>query len=144
MAADEMKTIRDLDTTLLNEHKHRLWMYFAEEDEWVGEQKAVVLRSFEADPETIRVVHGHHDIPHAFCISEPSVSLNNGSCGHVFCRPWRATRHAMSPMAFNWLCIKCSMNSQCLDSVLCFVTPFISALHQSFQSLVADISVLSP
>lgn len=75
MARDEMATITDLDTVLLNEHKHRIWMFFAENDEWVGEQRAIILRLFDADPESIRVVHGHRDIPHAFCISEHDISV---------------------------------------------------------------------
>ena len=65
-----MKTIRDVDVALLQQHKHRLHMYFVEEDRWVGEQKDAILRVFEADPGSVKIVHGHPDIPHVFCISE--------------------------------------------------------------------------
>lgn len=74
MANDEMNIIQDLDVALLDAHKHRLFIYFAEEDDWVGEQREVLLRAFEADPGSVRVVHGHLDIPHAFCISRCLVS----------------------------------------------------------------------
>lgn len=69
MAHDEMNTVRDLDIGLLNKYKDRIWFYYAEKDNWVGEQKEVVLRSINADSDYVRVVHGHRDIPHAFCIS---------------------------------------------------------------------------
>lgn len=65
-----MKTIRDVDATLLQEYKHRLHMYFVEEDHWVGEQKDAILRVFEADPGSVKIVHGRPDIPHIFCISK--------------------------------------------------------------------------
>lgn len=70
MAHDEMNNVRDLDVALLNQHKDRIWFYYAERDNWVGDQREVVLRSINADPDYVRVVHGHRDIPHAFCISE--------------------------------------------------------------------------
>jgi len=69
MADEEMKAIHDLDIDLLWEHRHRLSMYFSDQDEWVGEQRNVITRCFRADPGDIRVVHGQHDIPHAFCIN---------------------------------------------------------------------------
>ncbi|KAG5647570.1 hypothetical protein DXG03_008923 [Asterophora parasitica] len=53
MAHDEMKEIRDLDMPLLGVHKNRLWFYFAEQDDWVGDQKDVILRSFKPDPHNI-------------------------------------------------------------------------------------------
>ncbi|KAH9836976.1 uncharacterized protein C8Q71DRAFT_756340 [Rhodofomes roseus] len=69
LADQEMKTIRDLDAALLQTYAHRLHMYFADEDGWVGEQKGSVLRAFHADPGSVKVIHGHPDIPHAFCIN---------------------------------------------------------------------------
>ncbi|KAH9937244.1 uncharacterized protein B0H18DRAFT_969736 [Fomitopsis serialis] len=69
LADQEMKTIRDLDIALLQTYSHRLHMYFADEDDWVGEQKGPVLRAFNADPGSVKIVHGHPDIPHAFCIN---------------------------------------------------------------------------
>ncbi|KDQ63374.1 hypothetical protein JAAARDRAFT_29400 [Jaapia argillacea MUCL 33604] len=76
MAHDEMKTIRELDVALLDEYRHRICMYFAEDDDWVGEQREAILAAFQADPGTVRIVHGHPDIPHAFCINhgEPLAS----------------------------------------------------------------------
>lgn len=68
MAHDEMINIRQLDSELLNRHKDLLWMYFAECDDWVGQQKVAILGACEGD-ET-RVFHGDSDVPHAFCISE--------------------------------------------------------------------------
>ncbi|GLB35983.1 putative lipid-droplet associated hydrolase [Lyophyllum shimeji] len=69
MAHDEMGTIRDLDIDLLEMHRDQLWFYFAERDDWVGEQRENVLRSLKPDSENVRVVHGHHGIPHSFCIN---------------------------------------------------------------------------
>ncbi|TRM65957.1 hypothetical protein BD626DRAFT_546363 [Schizophyllum amplum] len=69
MANDEMKQIQDLDAALLEEHRHRIWMYFAEEDGWVGDQREVILHSFHPEPGSVRIVHDVHGIPHAFCIS---------------------------------------------------------------------------
>jgi hypothetical protein len=81
MAHDELANVRDLDTALLNKHKDLIWMYYAEKDDWVSDQRETVLRAIDADPGYVRVVHGHRDIPHAFCISETlvacaSISLN--------------------------------------------------------------------
>ncbi|KII94198.1 hypothetical protein PLICRDRAFT_50181 [Plicaturopsis crispa FD-325 SS-3] len=69
MAQDEMRTIRDLDTHSLDIHKHHLWLYFAERDDWVGAQREVVLRALRTEPDSVRIVRGHGDIPHAFCIN---------------------------------------------------------------------------
>lgn len=69
LAHDEMCTIKDLDVALLQEYRHRMHLYFAEEDDWVSEQKEVILRAFDADPGFVKIVHGHQDIPHAFCIN---------------------------------------------------------------------------
>jgi hypothetical protein len=70
MSHDEMNNIRDLDTSLLDKHKDRIWFYYAEKDDWVDDQREVVLQAIDDDPENVRVVRGHKDIPHAFCISE--------------------------------------------------------------------------
>jgi hypothetical protein len=78
MANDEMNTICDLDTTLLSENRHRIWMYFAEKDDWVGDQRENVLSAFGVDLESAKIVHGQGDIPHAFCIRELCVSLTSG------------------------------------------------------------------
>lgn len=69
MAHDEMNNIRDLDTLLLNMHKGRMWFYYAEKDDWVGDQREAVVRAINAGPANLRLVHGSLDIPHAFPIS---------------------------------------------------------------------------
>ncbi|ESK98064.1 hypothetical protein Moror_441 [Moniliophthora roreri MCA 2997] len=69
MAHDEMQTILDPDVELLKRHKHQLCMYFAEMDDWVGEQREILLRSFNADPGSVKIVHGRSGVPHAFCIN---------------------------------------------------------------------------
>ena len=68
LADEEMKTIMGLDEGLMNQQQHKLWLYFAEYDNWVGESKEHIIKTFHADHKALRVVHG--DIPHAFCISE--------------------------------------------------------------------------
>ena len=70
MAHDEVNNIRDLDTSLLDKHKDKIWFYYAEQDEWVDNQREVVLHAIDAEPGYVRVVRGHKDIPHAFCISK--------------------------------------------------------------------------
>ncbi|KAI0045637.1 hypothetical protein FA95DRAFT_1560989 [Auriscalpium vulgare] len=69
MAHDEMNTITDLDVVLLDRHIEHLWFYFAEEDDWVGDQREVILHALHGTPAAVRVVHGHRDIPHAFVIN---------------------------------------------------------------------------
>ncbi|KAJ3989567.1 hypothetical protein F5890DRAFT_1650567 [Lentinula detonsa] len=69
MAHEEMNTIRELDVNLLETYRHRIHMYFAETDGWVGNNKDVILRSFNPDPGSVNIVHGDHGIPHAFCIN---------------------------------------------------------------------------
>lgn len=68
MANDEMRTILDLDVVLFDEHKHKFWSFFAEQDGWVGESKNSVVRAMGQDLHSIRVVHGKYGIPHAFSI----------------------------------------------------------------------------
>lgn len=81
MADAEMQGIKDLDISLIIQHKHCLRFYFAQHDDWVGENREVVLESFEAEAETVSIVHGHHDIPHAFCI-------NHGEAVAEQCHEW--------------------------------------------------------
>ena len=69
MANDEMETVRELDADFIQEFAHNLWFYYAEEDGWVGEQRAVVVRALRGTPAESHVEHGHAGIPHAFCIS---------------------------------------------------------------------------
>jgi hypothetical protein len=71
MANDEMETVRELDTDFLRDFAQNLWFYYAEEDDWVGDQSAVVLRALRGTgaPTESHVVLGRPGIPHAFCIS---------------------------------------------------------------------------
>lgn len=69
MANDEMISIRELDVATLDTYRHQIWFYFAEKDDWVDQGRETILQVFRADPDTVKVVHGHCDIPHAFCIN---------------------------------------------------------------------------
>ncbi|EJD03692.1 uncharacterized protein FOMMEDRAFT_83275 [Fomitiporia mediterranea MF3/22] len=69
MAREEMATIKDLDKVLLHEVKDRLYFFLAEADDWVGINKDAILREMSDDLHSVRVVHGQHGIPHAYCIS---------------------------------------------------------------------------
>ena len=68
MAHDEMSNIRQLDSELLVRHNSLLWVYFAQCDEWIGQQKAAILAALGGDE--ARVFHGESGVQHAFCISE--------------------------------------------------------------------------
>ncbi|PCH33924.1 hypothetical protein WOLCODRAFT_94475 [Wolfiporia cocos MD-104 SS10] len=69
LANDEMNTIKDLDITLLQKYRHRIHLYFAQTDDWVGKNRETILRAFHADPDSVKIVYGQQDIPHAFCIN---------------------------------------------------------------------------
>lgn len=71
MAHEEMNQVRELDTALLHKYKDRIWFYYADHDDWVGEQRGFVLRVLDADSDYVKVVPG---IPHAFCISKSAVN----------------------------------------------------------------------
>ena len=71
MAHDEMKTIRVLDEDLLAAHKEKIWFYFARKDDWVGESRNDIVRI--VGKESLRIIEGEEDIPHAFCISKFSL-----------------------------------------------------------------------
>lgn len=70
MGAEEMKTIRALDTATLNKFKNCLYFYYANIDRWVGKEREVVLRAFDPSNVSAHIVHGPEGVPHAFCISE--------------------------------------------------------------------------
>ncbi|KZT32959.1 hypothetical protein SISSUDRAFT_1011393 [Sistotremastrum suecicum HHB10207 ss-3] len=88
MAHEEMETVKTLDTDLLLKYKKRLWFFFAERDDWVGEERERIIRSLEHDQESIQVVHGTGDIPHAFCISHSNELA-------VQCASWLSARHVI-------------------------------------------------
>ena len=77
MACHEMRVIKELDVPLLRRHQHLLHFYFAEQDDWVGKYRAEILKSFQPDVGSVKVVGGHKDIPHAFCISEYNTIVLN-------------------------------------------------------------------
>lgn len=66
MAHDEMRTITELDVSLLKQHSAKLWVYYAEKDDWVGGEREKFIQSLGSDP--VRVIHCKHGVPHAFCI----------------------------------------------------------------------------
>jgi len=68
MAHDEMIKIRQLDFELLSRHKDLLWFYFAQCDDWVGQQKAMILGALGNDD--VRIFHGGPGIHHAFCVQK--------------------------------------------------------------------------
>lgn len=69
MGSEEMKTIKDLDLALLEAFKDKLCFYYAEKDDWVGDEKARVLKALHPHKESVGIVHDVHGIPHAFCIN---------------------------------------------------------------------------
>lgn len=81
MAHQEMRNIKDLDVQLLRENSHRLHLYFAEDDSWVGQNRETILHAFQYDESSVRIVHGKQDIPHAFCI-------NHGEAIAQTCSEW--------------------------------------------------------
>jgi hypothetical protein len=66
MAHEEMATIHELDSALLDEHRHRIYLYYAANDDWVSTHKAKITRMYLPD-EMERVVENAH-VPHAFCL----------------------------------------------------------------------------
>jgi len=70
MAHEEMKTIHDLDKALIEQHSNKLFFFYADNDDWVGNEKATVLRCFDPINQSKNIVHGPTDVPHAFCISK--------------------------------------------------------------------------
>jgi hypothetical protein len=67
MAHNEMINIRRLDSELLDRHKNLLWIYLAQRDDWVGQQKATILGAFSGDE--ARIFHDESGVQHAFCIN---------------------------------------------------------------------------
>lgn len=78
MANQEMNEIKALDDSngsvgqSLREHSERMWFYYAEKDDWVGNEKEEVIQVLKEAHEEhhVRVVHGQEGIPHSFCISK--------------------------------------------------------------------------
>lgn len=94
MAHDEMINIRRLDSELLNRHKNLLWIYFAQRDDWVGQQEATILAAFGGDD--ARIFHDESGVQHAFCISESvSVCCEKAlyDLGQIIVRQWANGYH---------------------------------------------------
>jgi Lipid-droplet associated hydrolase len=72
MAHEEMTKVCDLDVELVMDQKHRIWLYFAESDGWVGESREKIVKALDYEAGSLRVAYGEADIPHAFCISASS------------------------------------------------------------------------
>lgn len=70
MAHEEMDNVTTLDEESLLKYKKKLWFFFAERDDWVGGERERIIGVLGNDTESVQVVHGTGDIPHAFCISE--------------------------------------------------------------------------
>ncbi|TFK77268.1 hypothetical protein BDN72DRAFT_807915 [Pluteus cervinus] len=68
MAHDEMRTILEPETSMLVAHQERLYFFYAQQDDWIGNGRQEILLEFR-DDEGKRVVIGDGPIPHAFCIS---------------------------------------------------------------------------
>lgn len=72
MANEEMKSIKNLDTDVIEQYQDKLRVFHAEQDDWVGEERERLLRLLDH----IRVAHPSRfiiaptGVPHAFCISE--------------------------------------------------------------------------
>ena len=96
-----MTSIGTLDEHLLKRNKHRLHLYFAEEDGWVGEQKERVLRILDGDGAAVKVVHGHPDIPHSFCISQCLALILETDVTEAFSHPDHG--EALAQQCFDWL-----------------------------------------
>ncbi|KAH9059748.1 hypothetical protein EDB87DRAFT_1675003 [Lactarius vividus] len=69
MADDEVKTVLGPDVGFLRDFSDKVWLYYAERDDWVGGQREVILRSLRGTPAEVRAVHGRSHIPHGFCLS---------------------------------------------------------------------------
>jgi len=83
MAHEEMDRIKPLDekggsgseSQHLNEFGDRMYFYFAEKDNWVGEEREVILKLLNGgghipeETREVQIVHGQEGIPHSFCIT---------------------------------------------------------------------------
>lgn len=87
MAGEEMIAVQGLDLVLLEEHRQRLWFYYAGHDDWVGPEKNKLLSSFYPDEGSRRIVQDESKIPHAFCI-------NHGDQLAEHCHQWLASSRA--------------------------------------------------
>jgi len=84
MADEEMLQVRELDIALIQQHRAKLWIYYAEKDNWIAEEQTKVEKAME-DQNLLgtvdRITHCRHSVPHAF-------SLNHGSLLGAHCINW--------------------------------------------------------
>ncbi|CAK5279998.1 unnamed protein product [Mycena citricolor] len=66
MAGEEMKVIRTLDSALLDEHKARICVYLAAQDDWVDRHKNEITPFFEDSSNLF--YDSSSPVPHAFCL----------------------------------------------------------------------------
>ncbi|KAH9974435.1 hypothetical protein BGW80DRAFT_1304066 [Lactifluus volemus] len=72
MANSEMETLRELDADFLRGLAEGLWIHYAEDDNWVGEQREIVLSALRGTYAEIQgriVLDRDNGIPHSFCIN---------------------------------------------------------------------------
>lgn len=67
MARDEMRIITELEISFLEEHSSKLWLYYADKDDWVGKERETIIRYLK-EQAADRIVRDIHRTPHAFCI----------------------------------------------------------------------------
>ncbi|KAI0301380.1 hypothetical protein BC826DRAFT_949383 [Russula brevipes] len=103
MANDEMQTVRDLDAGFFREFAGSMWFYYAEEEDgWVGEQRAVVLRALRDTPAESRVVHGR--VPHSFCINHSAEVASQCVAWMLTGGFWVIRALPKSSQLFRWEC----------------------------------------
>jgi Lipid-droplet associated hydrolase len=67
MARDEMRTISAPDASFLTQHSSKLWLYYAEKDDWVGKEREAIIELL-GESTDVKIVHDKQGVPHAFCI----------------------------------------------------------------------------
>lgn len=104
MAHDEMLTIKSLDVAVLSREARKLWIYYAELDDWVANGRADViwalrgLEGFDAK----RIYQCVDQIPHAFVLREYSrfyTPFSPRADRTSVCRPREPDWHQMCCLA---------------------------------------------
>jgi len=84
MAGEEMLQLRELDAAFIQQHRAKLWIYYAEKDDWIAEEQAKVEKAME-DPNLSdtgdHITHCRHGVPHSF-------PLNHGPLLGAHCVNW--------------------------------------------------------
>jgi hypothetical protein len=81
MASEEMKRIRNLDIDVIDQYQRKLRFFYAEQDDWVGEERKRLLRLLDSNrvANPSRFIIAPTGVPHAFCISESKLF----ACMHI-------------------------------------------------------------